>query len=399
MEKRMSTLVDKRKPGKLKVLLTGGGTGGHIYPALALADRLKEINPDTEFLYIGTDRGLENRVVPEHGLPFKAINIEGFKRKLNLQGIKYNLNSINLFLSSLKTSKKIIKEFAPDVVIGTGGYVCAPVCYNASKMNIPTIIHEQNSVAGITNKFLARYVDHIAICFEEAREQFGKYKDKVVFTGNPRAQEVAGITGNDELGKLGLDDSIPSLVMFGGSRGAGKINDTFVQSYNELAKKDYQVLFVTGNMHFNALNEELVKIYGSELKPKNIFIKPYIKNMPKVFADIDLVVGRSGATTLAEITALGIPSVLIPSPNVTEDHQTKNAMSLVSKEAAILIKEEELTVSSLVGRLDELMHNETKRKNMAAQSKKIGQPRAADSLIQLSLDLVKKKHYGKSRRK
>lgn len=387
----MSTLVDKRKSGKLKVLLTGGGTGGHIYPALAFADRLKEVNPDTEFLYIGTERGLESRVVPEHGISFEAINIEGFKRKLNLQGIKYNFNSVKLFLSSLKASKKIIKEFEPDVVVGTGGYVCAPVCYNASKMNIPTIIHEQNSVAGITNKFLARYVDQIAICFEEAREQFGKYKDKVVFTGNPRAQEVAGIEGNNELRNLGLNDSIPSLIMFGGSRGAGTINDTFVQAYSELAKKDYQVLFVSGNMHFDTLNEKLIEIYGRELKPDNIFIKPYIKNMPNIFADIDLVVGRSGATTLAEITALGIPSVLIPSPNVTEDHQTKNAMSLVSNEAAVLIKEEELTVSSLVGHLDELMNNDKKRKIMATQSKKIGQPRAADSLIQLALDLIKKK--------
>jgi len=387
----MSVLKDSKHLGNLKVLLTGGGTGGHIYPALAFADRLKEIYPHTEFLYIGTDRGLESQVVPEHGIPFKSINIEGFSRRLNFKGIQYNLNSVKLFLSSLMESKNIIKNFKPDVVIGTGGYVCAPVCYISSKKKIPTIIHEQNSVAGITNKFLARYVDKIAICFEEARKQFGKNEEKVIFTGNPRAQEVAGIQGNNELSKLGLDESIPSLIIFGGSRGAKKINDTFIQAYGELAKKEYQVLFVTGNDHYDALNEELTNLYGLRLNPKNIFVKPYIKNMPNVFADIDLVVARSGATTLAEITALGIPSVLIPSPNVTEDHQTKNAMSLVSNEAAELIKEEELNVESLIDHLDKLMNHREKRLSMAMQSKKIGRPNAADDLIQVTLDIIKDK--------
>jgi len=387
----MSILEDSQQSRKLKVLLTGGGTGGHIYPALAFADRLKEIYPQTEFLYIGTKRGLESRVVPEHGFPFKSINIEGFSRELNLKGVQYNLNSIKLFLSSLMESRKIINKFNPDVVIGTGGYVCAPVCYISSKKNIPTIIHEQNSVAGITNKFLSRYVNKIAICFEEARKQFGKNEEKVVFTGNPRAQEVADIQGNNALSKLGLDESIPSLIMFGGSRGAKKINDTFVHAYGELSKRGYQVLFVTGNTHYEALNKELINLYGSELKPQNIFVRPYIKNMPNVFADIDLIVGRSGATTLAEITALGIPSVLIPSPNVTEDHQTKNAMSLVSNKAAVLIKEEELNVENLVSQLDELMNDKEKRATMAMQSKKIGRPNAADDLIQVTLDIIKDK--------
>lgn len=383
------TSIENNK--KFRVILSGGGTGGHIYPALALADRLKAAYPQTEFLYIGTERGLESQVVPEHGLNFKAIPIEGFLREISFKGLKYNLNSIKLFLNGIKSANKIINEFQPDVVLGTGGYVSAPVLYAAARKNIPTVTHEQNSVVGITNKFLARFVDKIAICFEDARTQFAKSEEKVVFTGNPRAQEVAGVEGDKELQKLGLNMDIPSVVMFGGSRGAEKINQVFLESYKELTKKDYQVLFVSGNAHYEEINAKIRESYGESRFNNNIFIKPYILNMPQVFADIDLVVGRSGATTLAEITALGIPSILIPSPNVTEDHQTKNAMSLVDNGAAVLLKEDELTPSSLVSNLDDLMEKQDVRDRMASQSKLIGKPNAADDLIQVMLDAVREK--------
>lgn len=375
----------------MKVLLTGGGTGGHIYPALALMHRLREIRPDTEFLYVGTERGLESKLVPDHDISFQSVKIEGFRRKLNIQGIKYNLNTVRLFLKSLKESKKIIREFKPDVVLGTGGYVCAPVCYAAAKAGIPTIIHEQNSVAGITNKILARYVDRIAVCFEEAKEQFSKQLEKVVYTGNPRAQEVANIQPANELKRFGLVPSIPTVLIFGGSRGAQKINDTFVESYGEFAKKEYQVLFATGEIHFEKIREQLIEKYGPVLNPKNVAIVPYIEHMPQTFSEVSLVVGRSGATTLAELTALGMPSVLIPSPNVTEDHQTKNAKSLVDNQAALLIKEADISKEKLVSSIDTLMFDKEKRDKMALQAKKIGRPFAADELIQVMVDAVKEK--------
>jgi UDP-N-acetylglucosamine--N-acetylmuramyl-(pentapeptide) pyrophosphoryl-undecaprenol N-acetylglucosamine transferase len=376
----------------MKVLLTGGGTGGHIYPALALMRRLREVRPDTEFIYVGTDRGLESKLVPDQNIPFRSIKIEGFKRKLNLEGIKYNLNTIRLFLKSIKEARKIIREFKPDVVLGTGGYVCAPVCYAASKEGVATIIHEQNSVAGVTNKFLARYVDKIAICFDEAYDQFNKHEQKIVFTGNPRAQEVAGIQANNELEEYGLNPDKETVLIFGGSRGANKINDTFVDAYGDLSEKEYQILFATGEIHFEKIREKLIEVYGPTLNPQNISIAPYIENMPQVFAGVSLVVGRSGATTLAELTALGMPSVLIPSPNVTEDHQTKNALSLVNKQAALMIKENELSKDKLIQSMDTLMLDRPKRKDMEKRAKESGKPFAADELIQVLLDTVKEKN-------
>ncbi|HLQ75327.1 MAG TPA: undecaprenyldiphospho-muramoylpentapeptide beta-N-acetylglucosaminyltransferase [Alloiococcus sp.] len=374
-----------KKP--LKIILSGGGTGGHIYPALALADRLKEINANVEFLYIGTERGLESKVVRDTEIPFKSIKVEGFVRKLNKDGFLYNMKSVYYFINSLRKARKIIKEFQPDIVIGTGGYVCAPVLYQAAKLQIPTIIHEQNSVAGITNKFLARYVDKIAICFEEAADEFKKYISKVVYTGNPRAQEVANVKADNALSDLGLDPNKTSVIIFGGSRGAYEINQAFIKSYEILAKKPYQILFVPGSANYSSIINQLADLYG-DYEKDNIFIEAYIDRMPQVFKEIDLVVSRSGATTLAELTALGLPSILIPSPNVTEDHQTKNARSLVNHNAAVMIQESDLTVDLFVEQIDSLMMNETARLEMANEAKKLGRPNASDDIIKLMLSLI-----------
>lgn len=367
----------------MKVLLTGGGTGGHIYPALALKKRIEERYPDSEFLYIGTERGLESKIVPENGVPFKTIKVEGFKRKLNLEGILYNLNTIRLFLSGISQSKKFIKQFAPDVVIGTGGYVCAPVCYAAAKAKVPTIIHEQNSVAGVTNKFLARFVDKIAVCFEEAVAQFKGNEAKVIYTGNPRAQEVAGIKKTPILKQFDLNPDKETVLIFGGSRGAQRINQTFIDSYQKLSEQPYQVLYVTGEVHHQNILSQLEKKYGKFIHTESIRIVPYIQKMPEVFAAVSIVVGRSGATTLAELTSLGIPSILIPSPNVTEDHQTKNAFSLVHHGAALMIRESELSEKSFVEEINRLMKDEDKRKEMADNSKKLGKQKASDELIEV----------------
>ncbi|MFL6560690.1 MAG: undecaprenyldiphospho-muramoylpentapeptide beta-N-acetylglucosaminyltransferase, partial [Bacillus sp. (in: firmicutes)] len=288
----------------MKIVVIGGGTGGHIYPALALIREIQKQNKDAQFLYIGTSSGLESKLVPRENIAFKSIHITGFKRKLSFENIKTVLR----FLKGVRDSKAMLKDFKPDIVIGTGGYVCGPVVYAASKLGIPTIIHEQNSVPGLTNKFLSRYVNKIAICFEEAKDYFPE--TKTVFTGNPRASEVIGKDGIKGRLAAGLSTTMPAVLVFGGSRGARPINEAVVKAFAELAEKPYQVLYITGDVHFEDVKKE-VELIGN---PKNVVIKPFIHNMPEVLAGIDLVVSRAGATTLAEITSLGIPSILVPSP-------------------------------------------------------------------------------------
>ncbi|MFC6180102.1 undecaprenyldiphospho-muramoylpentapeptide beta-N-acetylglucosaminyltransferase [Lactiplantibacillus daowaiensis] len=355
----------------MRLMISGGGTGGHIYPALALIDALKAHDPKAEVLYVGTHRGLESRIVPERGIEFKTIKIQGFKRSLSLQ----NFKTVWLFLKSVGTARKYIKAFKPDVVVGTGGYVSGAVVFAASQMHIPTVIHEQNSVVGVTNKFLSHFVDKIAISFESARDQFPA--KKVVMTGNPRAQQVANIQKTAALQALGLADDQPTALIFGGSRGAARINQATLAAVPELNQRDYQTLFVTGQVHYDKLMAEL----GEMPLADNVKIVPYIKNMPAILPEIAAILGRAGATSIAEITALGIPSILVPSPYVTNDHQTKNAQSLVDAGAAKLVKEADLTATSLLAAVDSLMLHADARQTMAANAKKLGMPDAADQLL------------------
>lgn len=374
----------------MRVLLTGGGTGGHIYPALAVARRLKETNGDVTLLYVGTERGLESRIVPQEGITFRSIEIEGFKRKLNFDGIKYNMRSVGLFLKSIRESKKIIREFKPDVVLGTGGYVSAPICYAAVKEGVPTVVHEQNSFLGLTNKFLIRYIDRLAVSFDDIFSQVKGNEDKVVFTGNPRAQEVTkgAMPMVDTI--YGLDVTKPILLIFGGSRGAARINQAVVEAYPELVTRDYQVIFATGEEYYDRISKEMDQIVPLKRNP-HFVVKPYIHDMIEVLRHTSTIISRSGATTIAEITVLGIPSILIPSPNVTEDHQTKNAMSLVNNQAAILLKEDDLNGESLLKQIDYLMNNQAVRETMGERALELGEPYATDQLIQVMLDEIKQK--------
>ncbi|GAA0365579.1 undecaprenyldiphospho-muramoylpentapeptide beta-N-acetylglucosaminyltransferase [Alkalibacterium iburiense] len=373
----------------MKILVTGGGTGGHIYPALALIDRIKELHKDTEFLYVGTHRGLESKIVPNHGVSFTPIEVEGFKRSLSLKGIQYNVRTVKLFFQAIQKAKRLIDDFKPDIVVGTGGYVSAPVCYAATKRNIPTVIHEQNSVAGITNKFLAKHVSAIAVGFEEAKNQFKGNEHKVHYTGNPRAQEVAGLEKSNILEEYSLNPDEKTVLIFGGSRGAAKINQVVLDSAKELVKKPYQVIFVTGESHYETISKKWNELVNDNHKNMSAVVVPYINQLPEVFASVSLVVSRSGATTLAEITSLGVPSILIPSPNVTEDHQTKNSHSLEKVGAAVSIKESELSSALFIKTLDELLLDDRKRQEMAKQAKALGKQNASDLLIKLMMDFIK----------
>ncbi len=362
----------------MKVVVSGGGTGGHIYPALALIREIQKETDNAEFLYIGTEKGLESKLVPRENIPFKSIHITGFKRKLSFENVK----TILRFMKGVSRSKQILKEFQADVVIGTGGYVCGPVVYAASKLGIPTIIHEQNSVPGLTNKFLSRYVDRIAVCFSEAKSFFPE--KKVVMTGNPRASEVLNQDGIKGRLSAGLNLTDPVVLIVGGSRGARPINDAVVQSLMVFGKRPYQVLYVTGEVHYEKVKKE-VELSGS---PKNVVVKPFVHNMPQVLAGIDLTVARAGATTLAELTSLGIPSILIPSPYVTNNHQEKNARSLSDHGAAKLLLEKDLTRDTLLESIDQILLNESSLQEMKQAAKKLGIPDSAQRLYRLMQELA-----------
>lgn len=364
----------------MKILVTGGGTGGHIYPALAFIDYVKKIDPNATFMYVGATRGLENKIVPATGIPFKTLEIQGFKRKLSFENVK----TIQLFLKSIRMAKKILREFKPDVVIGTGGYVSGAVVYAAAKLKIPTIIHEQNSVPGITNKFLANYVDKIGIAFEDAAKFFPQSKTKLV--GNPRGQEVCGIQQSAILSEYDLDPAKQTVLIFGGSQGALKINQAVISSIPEFAKKEYQILYASGERYFKEIEE---KIGMTKDAFPNISIRPYIDKMAEVMANSDLLIGRAGATSIAEFTALGLPAILVPSPYVTNDHQTKNALSLARAGAVTVIADNELTGENLIQAVDEIMTDPKLRAKMAEASKKQGITDASSRLYQLVQEIVK----------
>ena len=348
----------------MRVVVSGGGTGGHIYPALAFM-RYLEKQEDVEYLYIGTKRGLESKIVPQAGYAFESIKIEGLKRSLSLE----NLKTAYYMVTSVIKARKILKEFKPDVVIGTGGYVCAPVLFAASLLKIPTIIHEQNSVAGVTNKFLAKWVNKIAICFEDVKKDFASYSDKVVLTGNPRGQEVVEIKKNPEyLASIGVQTDLPIVVIFGGSRGSERMNEVFVEALEGFEDKNYHVIMVTGEVHYDKINNQITKL---EKSLPNVSVFPYIKDMPQLFQNVDLVVCRSGATTLTELTALGLASILIPSPYVTNNHQEANARSLVDQGAASMILEKDLNAQTMLAEIDHILLDSHKKEAMAASAKKM----------------------------
>ncbi|CAH0346893.1 undecaprenyldiphospho-muramoylpentapeptide beta-N-acetylglucosaminyltransferase [Bacillus sp. CECT 9360] len=364
----------------MKIVVSGGGTGGHIYPALALIREIKNKDKNSSFLYIGTENGLEKDIVTSEQIPFKSIHITGFKRKLSFENVK----TVTRFLKGVRDSKKMLKEFKADVVIGTGGYVCGPVVYAAAKLGIPCIVHEQNSIPGLTNKFLSKYVDKVAICFNEAKQFFPE--NKTVLTGNPRASEVLHFEGKAGLKKLGLNPSIPTVLIFGGSRGARPINEAVLKVMSELRGKSYQVLYVTGEVHFDQISRE-IELIGN---PENVMIKPYLSNMPEILSGVDLAVTRAGATTLAELTVLGIPSILIPSPYVTNNHQERNARSLSDHGAAELVLEKELNGSKLISTIDSIITDKKKLESMKQAAIDLGLPDAADRLYQVIMDIAKK---------
>lgn len=368
----------------MRIVLTGGGTGGHIYPALAVGKQVLADIPGSAILYIGSPKGLESRIVPAQGISFEAVEITGFKRKLSLD----NLKTVMRFLKGVRRSKQLLREFKPDVVVGTGGYVCGPVVYAAAKLGIPTLIHEQNAVSGLTNQFLTRYASCVAVSFKDSLPQFKRSKH-AVYTGNPCATHVVTASRDKGFASLGLPTGSRVVLMVGGSRGAKAINDAMVDMMPLLDQlRNIHFVFVTGESYYEQTMSRM-KQAGSSL-PRALQVLPYLHNMPEVLAASELVVGRSGASSLAELTALGIPSILIPSPNVTNNHQEANARSLVEAGAAEMILEKEATGNKLFERIKAIMSSSKQLSEMKRASLKLGMPESASLITNELMKLTNK---------
>ena len=338
----------------MRVIVTAGGTGGHIYPALSIINKIKEENPNSKFLYIGTTDRMEKDIVPSFGIPFFGIEICGLQK--NIKGIK----SIFLFLKAIGTCKKKIKEFKPDIVIGVGGYVTAPVIYAAKKLGIKTIVHEQNSIPGKSNKFLEKYTDRIMVSLPGSLKYFNK--DKVVLTGNPRseeAKEAKKVKKED----LGFDNKKLVLIVMG-SLGSMTINKTLKDCVTAFNGKDYNVILVTGKNYYPEYEKLDI--------PSNVHVEPFLDNMINILKSCDLIVSRAGASTIAEITGLGVPSILVPSPYVANNHQYYNAKELEDAGGSIILEEKDFNKDTLLETIDQILENNILLCHMSECSKNLG---------------------------
>ncbi len=345
----------------MRVLLAGGGTAGHINPAISIADTIKAKEPDSEFLFVGTKNGMESKLVPKSGYEIEFIEVSGFKRSLSLKNALAVLKAAKACIKC----RKIIKKFKPDVVIGTGGYVSGPLVYMASLLKMPTLIHEQNVFAGMTSKMLSDKVNTVCISFEASRERFANAKN-VVLTGNPIRSELFSLEYERARERIGIDEK-PFVVAFGGSLGATRLNESMVSYMKYISEGKCNILLATGEREY----ETVLKSLGG-MKKEGVNVVKYIYNMDEVMQAADLLVCRAGALTVSELNALGKPAVLIPSPNVTDNHQYFNAKALVDKGAAVMIEEKDLNDNVFIKTLDDMLGNKGNLEKMSLLSKKMG---------------------------
>ena len=358
----------------MRLIFAGGGTAGHINPALAIASYVKERQPDAEILYIGAKGGMEERLVPQAGFAFKSIVVQGFRRKISFGALKEHIVTVKKAISAGREAKKMIQEFQPDICIGTGGYVSGPVLRAAAKMGIPTLIHEQNAYPGVTNKMLSKHATRVMLAMPDARKHF-KGNCRFVDTGNPVRGEILRQEKQAARNQLGLDER-PVILSFGGSLGAQVINESLADIIaRSAADGKYQHIHAYGQ--YGKWFPDMLADKGVDLsRATNLDIREYINDMPVCLAAADLVIARAGAITLSEIQVKGKPSVLIPSPNVAENHQFHNAMSLVNHNAAVMIEEKDLTPEKLTEEIDKLASDP---KRLAEYSENARQMAIADA--------------------
>ncbi len=362
----------------MKVIISGGGTAGHINPALAAAGHLVR-EKQAEVLFIGTEKGLESRLVPQAGYNISYIEVSGLIRRLTLK----NLLVVKQFVAAIRRCKKIIREFQPDLVIGTGGYVCAPVLFAAHSLGIPTVVHEQNVIPGVTVKLAAASCDMICISFSETTKYIKpSAAKKCVLTGNPIREEMLDICRNSAREALELDER-PFIVAFGGSLGAARLNTAVTDFLNATDTSRFQFMLGTGQRFYDDVQSKIKK------HDPSIRIEPYINQMDVVMAAADLVIGRAGALTVSELCALGKPSVLVPSPNVAHDHQTYNAKSVSDAGGALFVPDSELSGEILEHTISDFINNPDKLVQMAIHAKKLGITDGAKRICDAACRLIR----------
>ena len=352
----------------MKILFSGGGTGGHINPALAVANYFKEKDPDTKILYVGGKNSMEERLVPKAGFKFIGLTVSGFQRRITVQNIGRNIRSVVRVFTASAKARKILKDFKPDACFGTGGYVCGPILREAAKMGIPVYVHESNSYPGMTTKMLSKHAKCIMLCSEDAKKHLKDCRCEI--TGNPIRPRILKANGEESRKELGVDER-PLVLSFGGSLGAQKINDAVSELLLRSAKdKKYQ--HIHGYGQYSKELPEKLKVRGLDFeKAENIDLREYINNMDVCLSAADLVICRAGAITLSELRAQGKAAILIPSPNVTENHQYHNAMSMVTRDAARIIEEKDLTAEKLIKTVDEVLSDINTAKRIGENAKKI----------------------------
>jgi len=359
-----------------KFILSGGGTGGHIYPAIAIANELKLRFPDAEFLFVGAKDKMEMQKVPQAGYQIKGLWIAGLQRKLSLQNLMFPLKLID----SLWKSKKILKRFKPDVVIGTGGFASGPLLKMASLMGIPTVIQEQNSFPGITNKLLSKKADVICVAYHNLERFFPK--EKMVLSGNPVRQDLIDIESKraEAIQHFNLDQNKKTLLVLGGSLGARRLNQLIEKELGKFISQNVQIIWQCGKLYFEDYKKH---------NANNVQVFAFIERMDLVYAASDIIISRAGASSVSELCIVGKPVIFIPSPNVAEDHQTKNAQSIVDKKGALLLKESELDAEfSLV--FEALLKDHGKQSQLSENIKQLAMPEATKTIVDEVVKLIKK---------
>ena len=360
---------------KPRFIISGGGTGGHIYPAVAIANELKSRFPEAEFLFVGAKDKMEMQKVPQAGYAIKGLWISGIQRKLTLDNAMFPFKLV----SSMWNSFRIIKSFKPDVVIGTGGFASGAVLKVASMLGIPTVIQEQNSYPGITNKLLAKKANKICVAYENLERFFPK--DKMILTGNPVRQDLINEASKSEaIAYFKLDANKKTLLVLGGSLGARRINQLIEKELDFLLSQNIQIIWQCGKLYLND--------YSKYNEKENVQVVAFIDRMDLVYAAADVVISRSGASSVSELCIVGKPTIFIPSPNVAEDHQTKNAKAISDKNGAILIKESELE-AQFETVFSDLISNESKQSELSQNIKKLALPNATKDIVEEIIKLIK----------
>ncbi len=364
----------------MNVVIAAAGTGGHINPGLAIANKIKEEDKNSKVLFIGTNRGLENDLVPRAGYELKTVNAYGIERKLTVQNFKRLYSTIK----SIKEAKKILTDFKADVVIGTGGYICMPVILAANKLKIPTLLHESNAFPGVAVRLLSKKVNTVLVGFEDAKLRLKKAKN-VVVTGNPTKIKKQNLTSNQKeeiIRSIGLKTNKPIVLVFGGSQGAKSINESFINIIKNKKNKEYQIIWAAGPSQYEEIKEKLNDDNININNIENVKIVPYIYNMEEIMNVVDLVVCRSGAMTITEISIVGKPAIFIPFPFATENHQEYNAKVLEKVGAAEIILDKELNADILDKKIKEIVISKEKVAKMGKNANKCATKNVTDKIYQ-----------------